>query len=109
MCILQVTWTFLDSRNGGEIISNDESIFISNYDCKEGKKKYEITRREVNRRITYMLTVNCLEMVDYGYYKCYINIGGTGSNMWPSKIGYLVVQGKIINFMVIIAIAEPDY
>jgi len=90
-----VTWTFLDSRSGGEVISNDENIFIDNGECgQDGSKKYEVLRREYIRRITYTLVINCLELVDYGYYKCYIQIRGEDSAAWPAKIGYLVVQGK---------------
>lgn len=87
-----VIWTFLDAKSGGEIITNDENIFVENKICKEGSKKYEIVKREFNKRITYMLVINCLEVVDYGYYKCYIQIRGTPPASWPSKIGYLIVQ-----------------
>ncbi|XP_045209937.2 lachesin-like [Mercenaria mercenaria] len=87
-----VIWTFLDSKSGGEIITSDENIFVENKVCKEGSKKYEIVKREFNKRITYMLVINCLEVVDYGYYKCYIQIRGDGSASWPSKIGHLIVQ-----------------
>ncbi|KAL4228856.1 hypothetical protein ACF0H5_011896 [Mactra antiquata] len=87
-----VIWTFLDAKSGGEIITNDETIYIENKECTEGAKKYQIIKREYNRRITYMLVINCLELVDFGKYKCYIQIQGDGSATWPSKIGYLVVQ-----------------
>ncbi|XP_052804259.1 protein amalgam-like [Mya arenaria] len=87
-----VHWTFMDSYAGGDIISNDKDIFITNPECKEGKKKYEVIVNKFNQRETYMLKINCLEFVDYGYYKCYIQIRGDSSASWPSKIGYLVVQ-----------------
>ena len=40
-----------------------------------------------------MLVVNCLEMVNTGRYKCLIQIPGIAPISWPSKIGYLIVQG----------------
>lgn len=43
-----------------------------------------------------MLVINCLELVDVGSYKCYIQIQGDGSASWPSKIASLVVQGMIL-------------
>ncbi|KAH3701456.1 protein amalgam-like [Dreissena polymorpha] len=87
-----VHWTFMNSYSGGEVISNDQSIYIKNPECKEASKKYEVIVNKFNQRETYMLVINCLELVDYGYYKCYIQIRGDSSESWPSKIGYLVVQ-----------------
>ena len=84
----------MDSRSGGEIISNDQKIIIDNPICKEGKRKYEVLKRMKNQRITYVLVVNCLELVDYGYYKCYIQIRGADIWRWPSKTASLVVQGE---------------
>ncbi|KAL3884659.1 hypothetical protein ACJMK2_024777 [Sinanodonta woodiana] len=87
-----VTWNFLDSRTGGDIISRDQNIFISNPICKDGLRKYEVLKREVNQRTTYTLIINCLLPVDTGRYKCYIEISGAPSYSYPSKIGYLTVQ-----------------
>ena len=108
----------MNSYSGGEIISNDKNIYITNPECKEGSKKYEVVVTKFNQRETYMLKINCLEMVDYGYYKCYIQIRGDSSASWPSKIGYLVVQGeryividcvKVYRYTVESAYKEPAY
>ena len=86
-------WDFLDAKTGGEPITRNEGIFIANYECGEDKKKYEVKRREAGNRVTFMLVVNCLEMVNTGRYKCLIQIPGIAPISWPSKIGYLIVQG----------------
>ena len=91
---MQVVWDFLDAKTGGEPITRNEGIFIRNPICEEDRKKYEVRRREAGNRVTFMLVVNCLEVVNTGRYKCLIQIPGIGPQNWPSKIGYLTVQGK---------------
>ena len=91
---LQVVWDFLDARTGGEPITRNEGIFITNPECEEDRKKYEVQKRVVGQRVTFMLVVNCLKIVNTGRYKCLIQIPGIAPQNWPSKIGYLTVQGK---------------
>ena len=90
----------MDSKFGGEIISNDENIFINDNQCDSGSsqdsdKKYQVKTSKYQARTTYTLIIGCLSYVDYGYYKCYVQIRVDNPASWPSKIGYLVVQGKV--------------
>lgn len=87
-----VVWDFLDAKTGGEPITRNEGIFITNPECEEDRKKYEVQKRVVGQRVTFMLVVNCLKIVNTGRYKCLIQIPGIAPQNWPSKIGYLTVQ-----------------
>lgn len=84
----------MDAKTGGEPITRNEGVFITNPICSEDKKKYEVKKRETGNRVTFMLVVNCLELVNTGRYKCLIQIPGIAPQNWPSKIGYLIVQGE---------------
>lgn len=87
-----VVWDFLDARTGGEPITRNEGIFITNPECEEDKRKYEVQKRVRGQRVTFMLVVNCLKIINTGRYKCLVQIPGVSPSRWPSKIGYLTVQ-----------------
>ena len=87
-------WTFLDAKTGGEPITKNERVYIRNPICEEDRKQYEIKKRQGQNRVTFMLVVNCLAVVNTGRYQCQIQIPGIGAGRWPSKIAYLTVMGK---------------
>ena len=90
-------WTFLDAKTGGEPITKNERVYIRNPICEEDRKQYEIKKRQGQNRVTFMLVVNCLSVVNTGRYQCQIQIPGIGAGRWPSKIAYLTVMGKCID------------
>ncbi|XP_055867564.1 lachesin-like isoform X2 [Biomphalaria glabrata] len=86
-----VTWYHVNFR---QTISVGETIEVMKNEVIGGLKKYEVQRKKLGDRDTFMLIIRRLRQEDAGYYKCTVRIQAVNNDLWPTKLGQLTVQAS---------------
>ena len=84
----------METFEGGEMLTTNEQFITNNTECREGVKKYEISKQESQEHVTYKLVVNCLERTDEGRYMCFVHVPGLEPLDFPIKMARITVQCK---------------
>ncbi|KAK0066911.1 lachesin, partial [Biomphalaria pfeifferi] len=84
-----VTWYHVNFR---QTISVGETIEVMKNEVIGGLKKYEVQRKKLGDRDTFMLIIRRLRQEDAGYYRCTVRIQAVNNDLWPTKLGQLTVQ-----------------
>ena len=84
----------METFEGGEMLTTNEQFITNNTECREGVKKYEISKQESQEHVTYTLVVNCLERTDEGRYMCFVHVPGLEPLDFPIRMARITVQCK---------------